>query len=122
MAGVTDPARQIDAAEVYDAFTGAEIQGIEALGLCPEGQGGAAIAAGEFNGDGRLPVNLSGGLIGQGGAPGATGIVQALTMQRILTGCYWPGAQLNRDLCRGVIDAHGGICTISVTHVLERIE
>ncbi len=122
MAGVNDPARQIDVAELYDAFTGAEIQGVEALGLWPEGQSGAASAAGEFNGDGPLPVNLSGGLIGQGGVPGATGIMQALTMQRLLTGRYWPDAQPQKDLRRGVIDAHGGICTISVTHVLDRIE
>ncbi|MFQ5937413.1 MAG: thiolase family protein [Acidiferrobacterales bacterium] len=122
MAGITDPAKQIDVAEVYDAFSGAEIQGIEALGLSPEGHGASAIAGGDFDGDGRLPVNLSGGLIGQGGAPGATGIVQALTIERLLTGRYWEGAQPTRDLRLGLIDAHGGICTLSVTHVLERID
>ncbi len=122
MAGITDARSQIQVAEVYDAFTGAEIQGIEALGLCAEGQGGAAVASGEFAPHGRLPVNLSGGLIGQGGAPGATGIMQAVTMQRLLTGRYWPGAQPKHDLRIGLIDAHSGICTINVTHVLERID
>ncbi|MFQ5994913.1 MAG: thiolase family protein [Acidiferrobacterales bacterium] len=122
MAGITEPARQIDAAEVYDPFTGTELQGVEALGLCAVGQAGTEIASGTFNRDGRLPVNVSGGLIGQGGAPGATGVVQALTMQRLLTGRYWPAAQPARDLRCGVIDAHGGICTVSVTHVLERMD
>ena len=122
MAGITDPAAEIDVAEVYDAFTGAELQGLEALGLCPEGGGGPAFADGAFARDGRLAVNLSGGLIGQGGAPGAIGILQAVTMQRLLEGRYWPGAQPGRALRRGVIDAHGGVCTVSVTHVMERID
>jgi acetyl-CoA C-acetyltransferase len=122
MAGVKDPASEIEVAEVYDAFSGAEIQGVEALGLCTEGQGGAACARGEFAADGRLPVNLSGGLIGQGGAPGATGILQALTMQRLLTGRYWPELQPSGDLRLGLIDAHGGICAVSITHVLQHID
>lgn len=122
MAGIKDPAREVDVAELYDAFTGAELQGIEALGLCTEGETGACAVAGEFDKNGRLPVNLSGGLIGQGGVTGATGIMQALTMQRLLSGCYWPDAQPQRELRTGVIDAHGGVCTVSITHVLERID
>jgi acetyl-CoA acetyltransferase len=41
MAGIEQPARQIDVAEIHDAFTGAELQGIEALGPAPEGEAGA---------------------------------------------------------------------------------
>lgn len=122
MAGIDDPASEIDVAEIYDAFSGAEIQGVEALGLCAEGHGGAACAGGEFAADGRLPVNLSGGLIGQGGAPGATGILQALTIQRLLSGRYWSEAQPPRDLRVGLVDAHGGICAVSITHVLRRLD
>lgn len=48
MAGVFDAAKEIDVAEVYDAFSGAEIQGVEALGLAAEGQGDQP----------PLPVNL----------------------------------------------------------------
>lgn len=122
MAGIGDPAREVDVAEVYDAFSGAEIQGLEALGLVAEGAGGPAVAGGEFALDGRLPVNLSGGLMGQGGAPGAVGIAQALAVERLLTGRYWPGAQPRRDLRRGLVDTHGGVATVSVVHVLERVE
>lgn len=122
MAGIVDPAREIDVAEVYDAFSGAEIQGLEALGFAREGEGGPAIAAGEFDPDGRIPVNLSGGLMGQGGAPGAVGIAQAMTVDRLLTGRYWPGAQPKRDLRRGLVDTHGGVATVCAVHVLEREE
>lgn len=121
-AGIDDPAREIDVAEVYDAFSGAEIQSLEALGLMAEGHGGPAVAAGEFDPDGRMPVNLSGGLMGQGGAPGAVGIAQAVTVERLLTGRYWPGAQPKRDLRRGLVDTHGGIATMCAVHVLERDE
>ena len=119
MAGIDDPARQIDVAELYDAFTGAELQGIEALGLAAEGAAGAALEAGEFGRDGRLPVNLSGGLIGQGGAPGATGVMQIVTLTRLLQGRYWPALQPQRRLSTALADAHGGIATVSFTHVLE---
>ncbi len=119
MAGVEDPSQQIDVAEVYDAFSGAEIQSLEALGLAGVGQGAAAVAAGEFGLDGRLPVNLSGGLMGQGGSPGAVGIAQAVTVSRLLQGRYHAGAQPVRALRRGLIDAHGGVATLCVVHVLE---
>ena len=122
MAGVRRPADEIDCAEIYDAFSGAEIQALEALGLAPEGAGGPAFEAGEFDRDGRLAVNLSGGLLGQGGAPGATGVVQAMTVQRLLEGRYFDGAQPTRALRRGIVDTHGGVCTSAVVQVFEAVE
>ena len=119
MAGIERAAREIDVAEVYDAFTGAELQGIEALGLANDGEAGAAMAAGEFARDGRLPVNLAGGLIGQGGAPGATGVMQIVTLTRLLQGRYWPALQPQRRLRTALADAHGGVATVSFTHILE---
>ena len=121
MAAITDPASQVDVAEVYDAFTGAELQGIEALGLCEPGTAAKALVDGRFECDGRLPVNISGGLIGQGGAPGATGVAQIVTLTRLLRREYWPDLQPGRDLRFGVADAHSGVATVSVTHVLERL-
>ena len=122
MAGIHTPAEEIDCAEVYDAFSGAQIQALEALGFAPEGAGGAAYAAGEFDRDGRIPVNLSGGLLGQGGAPGATGVAQAMTVQRLLEGRYFDGAQPHRTLRRGIVDTHGGVCTSAVVQVFETTE
>ncbi|MGE0726258.1 MAG: thiolase family protein [Alphaproteobacteria bacterium] len=119
MAGIEAPSHAIDVAEVYDAFSGAELQSIEALGLAPDGAAARALADGAFAPDGRLPVNLSGGLIGQGGAPGATGLAQAATLARILEGRYWPGLQPARSLQRALADAHSGIATVSVVTVLE---
>ena len=122
MADISDPVHQIDVAEVYDAFTGAELQGIEALGLCKAGTAGKAMVSGAFRRDGPLPVNISGGLIGQGGPPGATGVVQIVTLTRLLQREYWPALQPKRELRFGVADAHAGVAAVSVTHVLERID
>ena len=119
MAGIGDPSTAFDAAEVYDAFSGAELQSLEALGLAAKGTAGPAMVDGRFDADGVLPTNLSGGLIGQGGVPGATGIAQAVTMDRVLTGRYHR-QDGSRDFRRGVIDVHGGVGTNAVVHVMER--
>ena len=121
-AGVREPALDIEVAELYDAFTGMEVQAIEALGLAKEGQAAAAVAAGDFDADGRIPVNLSGGLLGQGGAPGATGVIQAVVVARVLAGEYFAALQPRKAMRRGIVDAHGGCATLNVTHILERVE
>ncbi|MBI1384360.1 MAG: hypothetical protein GC150_05575 [Rhizobiales bacterium] len=122
MAGIADPGAQIDIVECYDAYTGAELQGLVALGLAEEAGLAADIAAGRFERGGPLPVNLSGGLIGQGGAPGAVGIAQVHTLTRLLQGRYHDGLQPARRLRRGIADAHGGVATVNVVHVLECID
>lgn len=118
-ASISDPASEIDVVELYDSYTGAEIQAIEALGLCSEGQAGARGLDGEFALQGRMPVNISGGLIGQGGAPGAVGLAQAITVSRLLEGRYWPDLQNGRSYRRGLVDCHAGVGTLNVIHILE---
>lgn len=63
MAGISDPKKEIDVAEIYDAFTYQELMWLEEMGLCDEGEAGKQLARGDFNIDGRLPVNASGGLL-----------------------------------------------------------
>jgi acetyl-CoA C-acetyltransferase len=122
MAKIVDPSREIDVWEVYDAFTGAEIQGLEALGLARAGTAARDVEAGRFDRGGACPVNLSGGLIGQGGAPGAVGVAQAVTIMRLLQGRYFPELQPKVLPRIGVADAHGGMCAVSVTHTFERLD
>lgn len=57
-------AADIGIAEVYDSYSGAQLQALEGLGLSADVV--ADERAGYFAADGRLPVNLSGGLLGQG--------------------------------------------------------
>lgn len=65
-----------DLAEVHDASSSGEIVQVEALGLCPPGGAGPAAEAGELSLGGRIPVNVSGGLVSKGHPLGATGTGQ----------------------------------------------
>jgi acetyl-CoA C-acetyltransferase len=62
-AGITDPAAAFDLAEVTDATPYAELLAYEALSLCPRDAWQAHAADGSFASGGRLPVNLSGGVL-----------------------------------------------------------
>jgi acetyl-CoA C-acetyltransferase len=66
MAGISDPKKKFDLAEVDDWFSYKELQHIEALGLCEKGSVGKLADEGAFKRDGQLPVNISGGRLGAG--------------------------------------------------------
>ena len=63
MAGVSDPMKDIDVAELYDAFSYMELMWMEGLGFCHQGEAGAVIDRGVTEMKGRLPVNPSGGVL-----------------------------------------------------------
>jgi acetyl-CoA acetyltransferase len=64
----------VDVAEVHDATSFCELYQCEMLGFCEDGTGGAFVGSGATSIDGRLPVNLSGGLVSKGHPVGATGL------------------------------------------------
>lgn len=61
MAGIADPRKEIDLAEVYDAFSYMELMWLEGLGFCEDGAAGDRMERGTFDFEGELPVNVSGG-------------------------------------------------------------
>ena len=63
MAGVKTPIKDIDVAEVYDAFSYQELMWLEGLGFCKKGEGGKLIDEGVTEMSGELPVNPSGGVL-----------------------------------------------------------
>jgi acetyl-CoA C-acetyltransferase len=63
MAGIGDPAKDIDLIELYDAFTYMEPMWLEGLGICERGEGGKLTESGKTALDGELPVNASGGCL-----------------------------------------------------------
>jgi acetyl-CoA C-acetyltransferase len=77
-AGFKDPRRAVDFAELDDTYAYRELQSLEALGLCDEGQAGALTEAGFTAPEGELPVNASGGSLGVGHLLDATGLARAL--------------------------------------------
>jgi len=74
MAGITP--EDLNVIEVHDATAPAEIVIYEELGLCPLGEGGRLIDSGDTELGGKMPVNVSGGLLSKGHPIGATGTAQ----------------------------------------------
>lgn len=64
----------LDLVELHDCFATAELLHYENLGLCPEGEAARAVDEGWFEWSGKLPVNVSGGLLSKGHPLGATGV------------------------------------------------
>jgi len=62
-AGITDPSAAFDLVEATDATPYAELLAYEALSLCPRRDWMARATDGSFARGGRLPVNLSGGVL-----------------------------------------------------------
>lgn len=63
MAGICDPRKQLDVAEIYEVASWAELAMYENLGFCQRGQAGRLIDEGATLIDGELPVNPSGGVL-----------------------------------------------------------
>ena len=74
MGGITDPASQIDVAQLHDCFTLTELLSYEDLGFCEKGAAPEQIRSGRFELGGELPVNTDGGLKAFGHPTGATGV------------------------------------------------
>lgn len=95
-AGVT--VDDISLAEVHDCFTIAELLMVEALGLAGPGDGRKAVIDGVTRREGKLPMNLSGGLKAKGHAVGATGVSMHVMAARQVLGeagdIQLPGASL----------------------------
>ena len=95
----------LDLVECHDAFSIAEILHYEAMGLCPPGEGGRLVASGATSLGGRIPVNVSGGLLSRGHPVGATGVEQVAELARQLQqragARQVPGARIGLAQCMG---------------------
>ena len=66
----------IDVIELHDAFSVGELLHYEGLGLCAKGEGARLVREGVTALGGRMPVNVSGGLLSKSHPVGATGVAQ----------------------------------------------
>ncbi len=76
---------EVDGIELHDCFTITEYVILDHTGLAPPGQIWECLEAGDTQPGGRLPTNMSGGLIGQGHPVGATGVRMLLDAWRQVT-------------------------------------
>lgn len=108
----------IDLVELHDCFATAEILHYENLGLCKDGDAGRMIDEGEVALGGRVPVNVSGGLLSKGHPLGATGIANIYEVSTHLRGegdkRQVEGARLGMTHVIGL----GSACGI---HILEKV-
>ncbi len=105
--------------ETHDCFTIAEMIEYEAMGLAEPGQGHRVVRDGTTRKDGRLPVNVSGGLKSKGHPIGATGVSMHVMAAMQLAGeagdMQVPGASL-----AGVFNM-GGAAVANYVSLLERV-
>jgi acetyl-CoA acetyltransferase len=110
--------RALDVVELHDAFTVEEVEYVEAMGLCADGQAVPRLKDGEFDIGGRCAVSPSGGLISMGHPIGPTGVGQIGEVTRQLRGeagdRQQPGARLGLAHMVGV----GAVCYV---HVLQAL-
>ena len=107
----------LDLIETHDCFTQAELMEYEAFGLAEQGKGAVVVAEGLTERDGRLPVNVSGGLKAKGHPIGATGVSQHVLAARQLVG-EADGMQL-AGASRAAVFNMGGAAVANYATVLE---
>lgn len=72
--------------ELHDASAPSEIIAYEYMGICGKGEGGRLIDDGSTRLGGRIPVNVSGGLLRKGHPIGASGAAQIVELTEQLQG------------------------------------
>ena len=74
-AGVKNPRKEIDCAEIYVPFSWFEAMWMENLGFAPEGEGWKMVQEGATALDGDMPINMSGGVLSSNPI-GASGMIR----------------------------------------------
>ena len=97
-AGIKNPYKELDLAEVHDCFSITELVIMEDLGFCPRGQAPNYIKEGRFELDGDLPVNPDGGLKSFGHPIGASGLRMLYEVYKQLQGKAGPRQRKNATL------------------------
>lgn len=112
-AGIKSPKKEIDFAEIFEAYAHEEVILTEALGLANLGEG--TLLNSEINGD--IPINPSGGAIG-GNPPCATGLIRIIEAVKQLRG-EAKGYQVN-DAKKAIASGQIGMCAQNnIVYVLE---
>jgi acetyl-CoA acetyltransferase len=109
---------ELDLVELHDCFATAELLHYENLGLCRDGEAGRLIDGGETALGGRIPVNVSGGLLSKGHPLGATGIANIYEISTHLRG---EAGERQIDSARFGLTHVLGLGSACAIHILERV-
>lgn len=113
--------KDIDVAELHDAFTILEIAESEHIGFFKKGEGGEAAASGKTRLGGQIPINVSGGLKSRGHPVGATGVAQLVDITFQLRH-ELPKDRQVKSAKNGFTINFGGFGNNVVSFVLKRTE
>jgi acetyl-CoA C-acetyltransferase len=117
-AGLTP--KDVNVAEVHDAFTSVELISYEDLGFAEEGKGGELIRSGKINLRGEMPINTSGGLKAKGHPISATGLAQIYEITNQLRGRCEEGRQVKSPKI-GLTHNIGGAGGSVTVHIFEKV-
>mgnify|MGYP001027965082 CR=1 FL=1 len=111
-AGIKEPLKELDVAEVYNPFTYQEMMFYECFGFCEFGKAPDLVLRGTFSREGELPVCPSGGVLCTNPI-GATGLIRVAEAAMQVTGRAGehqvPGAKLALAHAMGGIDQFNGV-------------
>jgi acetyl-CoA C-acetyltransferase len=105
--------KDVDIAEIHDAFSILEILGYEDLGFVNKGEGGT------FVDQNKIDINLRGGIIGCGHPIGVTGIAQAVEIFELLAGKNSHNLKLNKFPNVGVVHNLAAAGTSGTVLIME---
>jgi len=97
-AGIKEPFKEIDLAEVHDCFSITELVIMEDLGFCGRGEAPEYVKEGRFQLDGDLAVNPDGGLKSFGHPIGASGLRMLYEVYKQMQGKAGPRQRKNPTL------------------------
>lgn len=117
-AGITP--KDINVAEIHDAFTSVELISYEDLGFAEMGKGAELIRSGKINLNGEMPINPSGGLKAKGHPISVTGLAQVYEITNQLRGLSEAERQKNPLPKYGLTHNIGGAGGSVTVHILER--
>jgi acetyl-CoA acetyltransferase len=100
--------------ELHDCFATAELLHYENLGLCKDGEAGRMIDEGQTTHGGRVPVNVSGGLLSKGHPLGATGVANIYEVVTHLRGRAGERQVPNAKVGLAHVIGLGSACTINL--------
>jgi len=100
--------------ELQDHEAAAEIIFSEQLGLCGKGEGGRLVDEGISEIGGRLPINVSGGLLSKGEPLGASALGQIHELVMQLRGSAGPRQVAGAKVGLAHVVGAGGNCSISI--------
>jgi acetyl-CoA C-acetyltransferase len=111
--------KDINVAELHDAFTIVELIAYEDLGFCKKGEGKDMVRSGITNLDGKMPVNPSGGLKARGHPISPTGVAQIVEITNQLRGKC--GERQVNDPKLGLTHNVGGAGGTTTVHIFEKV-